>query len=153
MLLFSAHRKLCIELESTQEYYMSFLKKLSLTLLISAFFLASPSIMAKPAGKIENQTEEELLATFDSAIEAAEATLAAIREGADKETVMPLFKKAKQELNRIESATVNREKERANGWLKKARSAFKKGKTKEAEEKMVKAVANFKKLKQIYLNF
>ncbi len=132
---------------------MSFLKKLSLSLLISAFFLASPSIMAKPAGKIENQTEEELLSVFDSAIENAEATLAAIREGTDKDTVMAMFKKTKQELNRIESATVNREKERANGKLKKARSAFKKGKVKEAEEKMVKAVENFKKLKKIYLEF
>ncbi len=132
---------------------MSLLKKLSIALLSASLFAAAPAVLAKPAGKIENQSEEQLLATFDEAITAVEAVQQALENGADKKETLALYKKAKQALNRIESATVNREKERANGYLRKSRSAFKKGNVEKAKELAAKAVTSFKGLKQLYLDF
>ncbi|WP_198246672.1 hypothetical protein [methane-oxidizing endosymbiont of Gigantopelta aegis] len=133
---------------------MSLLKKLTFILLTASIFTAAPSIMAKPAGKIENQTEEQLLAIFDDAIESVETVQQALENGAaDKKEMLALYKKAKQNLNRIESATVNREKERANGYLRKSRSAYKKGNMEKAKEQIAKAVESFKGLKTLYLNF
>lgn len=133
---------------------MSLLKKLALASIVSsAMLVAAPSAMAKPAGKIENQSQAGVLQAFDDSITAIEAAQTALTSGADRDTVLALMRTAKQELNRIESATVNREKERANGLLKKSRSAFKKGKMDLAQEKMSEAVMKFTALKQIYLNF
>ena len=132
---------------------MSLLKKLSIALLSASLFAAAPAVLSKPAGKIENQTEEQLLATFDEAIAAVETVQQALDNGTDKKETLALYRKAKQALNRIESATVNREKERANGYLRKSRSAFKKGNVDEAKELIAKAVESFKGLKQLYLNF
>ena len=130
------------------------LKKLAIALSVStALLAAAPSTMAKPAGKIANQSPEGVLQAFDDSIAAVEAAQASLVAGEDKKTVLAKMKTAKQELNRIESATVNREKERANGFLKKSRLAFKKGKQEKAEALMVTAVAKFKSLKQIYLSF
>ena len=130
------------------------LKKLVLALFVSISMLATiPSAAAKPAGKIENQSPEGVLQAFDDAISAVEAAQTALEAGEDKDTVLALMKEAKQELNRIESATVNREKERANGHLKKSRSALKKGDTEKAKAHMVDAVAKFISLKKIYLEF
>ncbi len=132
---------------------MSLLKKLSIALLSASLFAAAPAVLAKPAGKIENQTEEQLLETFDEAIEAVETVQQALENGTDKKETLALYRKAKQALNRIESATVNREKERANGYLRKSRSAFKKGNVEQAKELIAKAVTSFKGLKQLYLDF
>ena len=133
---------------------MSLLKKLALASLVSVSMLAAaPSAMAKPAGKIANQTGEGVLQAFDDSIAAVVAAEAAMHDGTEKDTVMALLKTAKQELNRIESATVNRAKEKANGALKKARSAYKKDQLEIAKVKMADAVTQFKGLKQIYLNF
>ena len=133
---------------------MALLQKLVLALFVSIAMLATaPSAIAKPAGKIENQSQEGVLQAFDDAIAASEAVLAAMEAGEDKVAILALMKNAKQELNRIESAAVNREKERANGILKKSRSAVKKDDPEKAKTLMVEAVAKFKSLKQIYLNF
>ena len=133
---------------------MSLLKKLALASLVSVSMLAAaPSAMAKPAGKIENQSAEGVLQAFDDSIAAVEAAQDAMNSNADKDTVMALLKTAKQELNRIESATVNRAKEKANGILKKARSAYKKDQHEVAKVKIKDAVEAFKGLKQIYVNF
>ena len=131
---------------------MALLKKVVLALFISVAMLATaPSVIA--AGKIENQSPEGVLKAFDAAIAAVEAAQTALESGEDKDTVLGLMKEAKQTLNQIESATVNREKERANGFLKKSRSAFRKGDIEKAKALMVDAVAKFISLKQIYLNF
>lgn len=132
---------------------MSLLKKLALALLVSVSMLAAVTPSAMAAGKIQNQSPEGVLQAFDDAIAAVEAAQDAINSNADKDTVLALLKTSKQELNRIESATVNRAKEKANGILKKARSAYKKDQHEIAKVKIKDAVAAFKGLKQIYLNF
>ncbi len=133
---------------------MALLKKLVIASFISTTMIAAaPSAMAKPMGKIENQTQEGALAAFDESIATAEETLEALNSGADKDAVLALMKKSKQALNRIESATVNREKERANTLLRKSRSAFKKGDTENAKALMAETVEKFKSLKQIFLSF
>jgi hypothetical protein len=109
--------------------------------------------MAKPAGKIENQSQEGVLAAFDESIAAAEAVLEGLNSGADKEALLEKMKDAKQALNRIESATVNREKERANALLKQARAELIKGDTEASKASMVETVAKFKSLKQIFVSF
>lgn len=130
------------------------LKKLVLALFVSIAMLATiPSAVAKPKGKIENQSQEGVLQAFDDSISAIEAAQTAMESGEDKDKVLALMKEAKQELNRIESATVNREKERANGLLKKSRSAYRKDDIEKAKTLMAEAVAKFISLKQIYLNF
>ena len=112
--------------------------------------------MAKPAGKIENQSPAAVLAAFDDAISAAEAADSVVQKlesGADTNAALELMKEAKQALNHIESATVNREKEKANGLLKDSRLAVIKDDLKTAKALMTEAVAKFKELKQIYLRF
>ena len=133
---------------------MALLKKLVLALFVSiAMLAAAPSAIAKPAGKIANQSQEGVLQAFDDSITAVEAAQTAMESGEDKDKVLALMKEAKQELNRIESATVNREKERANGLLKKSRSAYRKDDIEKAKALMAETVAKFISLKQIYLNF
>ena len=131
---------------------MALLKKVVIALFISTAMLATaPSAIA--AGKVENQSPEGVLRAFDAAIAAVEAAQTALVSGEDKDTVLGLMKEAKQTLNQIESATVNREKERANGFLKKSRSAFRKGDQEKAEKLVANAVAKFISLKKIYLDF
>ena len=131
---------------------MALLKKVVLALFVSVAMLATaPTAIA--AGKIENQSPEAVLGAFDTAIAAVEAAQTALESGEDKDTVLGLMREAKQTLNQIESATVNREKERANGYLKKSRSAFKKGDLEKAKSLMADAVAKFISLKKIYLDF
>lgn len=136
---------------------MTLLKKLVIALFIgTAFLAAAPAAMAKPAGKIENQSPEGVKAAFDEAIaaaEAADAGLQALTAGANDDAVLELMKEAKQALNHIESATVNREKEKANGLLKDSRLALIKGDLTTSKALMTEAVAKFKQLKQIYLSF
>ena len=133
---------------------MALLKKVVLALFVSVAMLATaPSAIAKPAGKIENQSPEGVLQAFDVAIASVEAAQTALESGADKDEVLAKMKEAKQNLNRIESAVINREKERANGLLKKSRSAFKKGNIEDAKTLMGETVAKFIFLKQLYLNF
>ncbi len=136
---------------------MTLLKKLVIALFIGTAFLATaPTAMAKPAGKIENQSPEGVLTAFDEAIaaaEAADAGLQALTAGANDDAVLELMKEAKQALNHIESATVNREKERANGFLKDARGALIKGDLTASKASMAAAVEKFKELKKIYLSF
>ena len=133
---------------------MALLKKLVLALFVSvAMLAAAPSAIAKPAGKIANQSQQGVLQAFDDSIAAIEAAQTAMESGEDKDKVLALMKEAKQELNRIESATVNREKERANGLLKKARSAYRKDDLEKAKTLMAETVAKFISLKKIYLNF
>ena len=133
---------------------MTLLKKLVIAVFIgSAFLAAVPTAMAKPAGKIENQSPEGVLTAFDESIAAAEAALEALNSGADQNSVLDLMKNAKQALNHIESATVNREKEKANGLLKDSRAALLKGDLTTSKTLMTETVAKFKSLKQIYLSF
>ena len=131
---------------------MSLLKKVVIALFVSTAMLATaPSAMA--AGKIENQSPEAVLGAFDVAIASVEAAQTAMESGADKDKVLGLMKEAKQNLNRIESAVINREKERANGLLKKSRSAYRKGESEKAKKLMSETVAKFVSLKKIYTDF
>lgn len=133
---------------------MTLLKKLVIASFIGTAMIATaPTAMAKPAGKIENQSQEGVLAAFDESIAAAEAVLEGLNSGADKESLLEKMKDAKQALNRIESATVNREKERANALLKKARAELINGDVEASKASMVETVAKFKSLKQIFVSF
>jgi hypothetical protein len=133
---------------------MSLLKKLVLALSLStAMMVVAPSAMAEKAGKIKNQSQEGVLKAFDESIVAIEAAAAALNSGADKKEVLALMKKAKQKLNGIESATVNRAKQNANKYLRLSRKAFKGGDSGEATSQMADAVESVKGLKEIYLNF
>lgn len=133
---------------------MTLLKKLVIASFIGTAMIATaPTAMAKPAGKIENQSQEGVLAAFDESIAEAEAVLEGLNSGADKEALLDKMKDAKQALNRIESATVNREKERANALLKQARAELMKGDIEASKASMIETVAKFKSLKQIFLSF
>ncbi len=133
---------------------MTLLKKLVIASFIGTAMIATaPTAMAKPAGKIENQSQEGVLAAFDESIAEAEAVLEGLNSGADKEALLDKMKDAKQALNKIESATVNREKERANALLRQARAELMKGDIEASKASMVETVAKFKSLKQIFLSF
>ena len=136
---------------------MTLLKKLVIASFIgTALLAAAPTAMAKPAGKIENQSPAAVLTAFDDAIssaEAADSVVQKLESGADTNAALELVKEAKQALNHIESATVNREKERANLLLKDARLALIKDDLNTAKALMTEVVAKFKSLKQIYTSF
>lgn len=128
------------------------LKKLILAFFFSFAFLATaPSAFA--VGKIENATPAETVIAIDETLVLAEETLAAIKDGTDKETVMPMFKKTKQSAKKIESTVTYMLREKSLGRLSKARSAFKKGDTETAEAKMTEALKLFKELKTKYHDF
>ena len=133
---------------------MGLLKKLVLAFFVSFAMLATaPSAIAKPAGKVANQTQAEVEQSLTDTVTVAEETLAAMRSGADKETVMALLKKTKQTAKTIESSVVLANRDRALGKVKKARSAYKKDQHEKAEELMTQAVDKFKKVKEQYHNF
>ncbi len=133
---------------------MTSLKKLVIALFVSSAMLAAvPSAIAKPAGKIANQTQEEVAASLVDTITAAEAALAAVQNGTDKKETMALFKKTKQTAKTIESSVVLADRDRALNRVMKARSAYKKGNIEAAEELMIEAVERFKKVKDKYHNF
>ncbi|MDC9728576.1 MAG: hypothetical protein PSN04_04500 [Methyloprofundus sp.] len=135
---------------------MSLLKTAVLALSLSTAMMAvSPSVMAKEkkGGKIQNQSGAEVLVAFDDSIAAIEAASEALNSGVEKKEVLALMKKAKQTMNTIESATVNRAKQKANKYLRNSRKAFKANDMGEAAEQMALAVEAVKDLKSIYLNF
>ncbi|MCF7970392.1 MAG: hypothetical protein K9L22_04415 [Methylococcaceae bacterium] len=133
---------------------MSLLKKVVLAGFISTAMLATaPSVMAKPAGKQANQTQEGVAIALDDTVAAAEETLAALKAGVDMETGLALFKKTKETSKTIESATVYVLRARAQGTLSKARSAFKKGDNEEAIKLMTAALEEFEGVKSAYFNF
>lgn len=133
---------------------MSSLKKLVLALCVSSAMLAAaPVAVAKPAGKIANQTQEGVKQSLLDTIAIAEETLAAMKNGTDKDTVMALLKKTKQTAKTIESSVVLADRDRALGKVKKARSAYKKDQHAKAEELMTQAVERFIKVNEKYHNF
>lgn len=135
---------------------MSLLKTAVIALSLSTAMMAvSPSAMAKEkkGGKIQNQSGAQVLVAFDESIAAIEAASDALNSGAEKDEVLALMKKAKQSMNAIESATVNRAKQEANKHLRYSRKALKGSDMGEAASEMALAVESVKNLKQIYLNF
>lgn len=136
------------------KFLMTSLKKLVLALFVSSAMLAAaPSAFAKPAGKIENQSQEAVAQSLDDTITAAEVALAAVQNGTDKKETMALFKATKQTAKTIESSVVLADRDRALNRVMKARSAFKKGDIKGSEELMTEAVERFKAVKAKYHNF
>lgn len=134
---------------------MDFIKNIFAPLVLCLAVLGmSPSTMAaKPMGKIENKTAAETEVTIDNAIEKAEETLAAIKNGTEKDAVMALYKETKQLTKEIESTVIYLLRQKALERLSKSRSAFKKGKVELAEEKMVEALEKYNELKNRYHSF
>ena len=133
---------------------MALLKNLVLAFFVSFAMLATaPSAIAKPAGKVANQTQAEVVASLDDTVTAVEAVLTAIQSGADKDDVMALFKSAKQTAKTIESSVVLAQRDRSLGKLKKARSAYKKGDIEKSEELMVIAIDSFKMTRKKFHDF
>lgn len=133
---------------------MDLLKKLVLAFFVSFAMLATaPSAMAKPAGKVENQTQEEVEQSLTDTVTAAEETLAAMKNDADRDTVLALMKKTKQTAKTIESSVVLAQRDRTLSKVAKARGAFKKDQHEKAEELMEQAVKGFKGVKEKYHNF
>jgi len=136
---------------------MNSLKKVALALSLSTAMMAvAPTVTAaepKKGAKIQHQTDAQVLEAFDGSIVAIEAASDALNSGAEKKEVLALMKKAKQAMNKIESATVNRAKQESNKHLRYSRKALKDGDMGEASMHMEAAVASVKNLKQIYLNF
>ncbi len=133
---------------------MDLLKKLVLAFFMSfAMLVIAPTAMAAPAGKVANQTQAEVVQSLIDTVNVSEETLAAMKSGADKDAVMALLKKTKQTAKRIESAVVLSDRDRALARVNKARSAYKKGDTAEAEELMAEAVERFKDVEKKFHNF
>jgi len=134
---------------------MGLLKKLVIAFFVSfAMLAAAPSAIAKPAGKQANQTQAGVAAALDDTVAAAEALYAHLQEGIDDTKAgLAEFKKVKQLSKTIESSTVYPQRSRAQGALRKARSAFKKGNNEEAVELMKIAVEKFQTVKSDYYSF
>ena len=133
---------------------MGLLKKLTLAFFVSFAMLAvAPSAIAKPAGKVANQTQAEVEQSLLDTITAAEEALALMKSGADIDTVLAALKKSKQTAKTIESSVVLADRDRALSKVAKARGAFKKDQHEKAEELMEQAVAGFKKVNEKYHNF
>ena len=133
---------------------MGLLKKIIFAAFISTAMLATaPSVMAKPAGKVANQTQAEVAQSLIDTIDAAELALTAIQSSADFKDTMKAFKTTKQTAKTIESSVVLADRDRALNRVMKARSAYKKGDIEKSEALMTEAVERFKKVKDKYHNF
>lgn len=140
---------------------MSFLKKAVLALSLSfAMLSVAPTAIAKPAGKIENQSASETAEAIDSAIENAEATLELLKsapvyekKSVESKAMLASFKETKRIAKTNESATTYVKREKALGKLGKARKYFKKGQQEKSVVEMEKAVAIFKGIKVAYHDF
>ncbi len=124
--------------------------------ILLAFFLVcavtTVSTTTIAAGKIENATLEEIKASIDTTIERSEKALAALENGADKETVLGLLADTKQmakEIHATRRAAVYKTK--AGTQMKKARSAAKKDDLETAKEHVAKGVEFYKQLKEAFL--
>ncbi len=124
--------------------------------LIFAFFLACSvstiSTTATAAGKIENATLEEIIASINTTITRSEKTLEALENGADKETVLSLLSDTKQmakEIHATRRAAVYKSK--AGSQMKKARKAAKKDDLEKAKGHVKEGVELYKKLKKAFL--
>jgi Zn-dependent oligopeptidase len=125
---------------------MAILKKvLSAAIISTAMLTSAPTVMA--AGKIEKATMADVTEAVEEAVRLSDETVAAIKEGAEKDTIMNLFKETKQASKKIESNVVDRLRQKANETLRKARSKYKKGETEEALTLMTKAAKIFKDIK------
>jgi len=134
---------------------MGLLKKLVIVFFVSVTMLAvaTPSAMAK-VGKQANQTQAGVAIALDDTVAAAEALYAHLQEGIDDvKAGLAEFKNVKQLSKTIESSTVYPQRARAQGALRKARSAFKKGHNEEAVKLMKIAVEKFKTVKSDYYSF
>ena len=133
---------------------MGLLKNLTLAFFVSVAMLATaPSAMAKPAGKVANQTQEEVVQSLLDTITAAEDTLALMKSRADTDVVLASLKKCKQTAKTIESSVVLADRDRALSKVGKARLAYKRDQHAKAEELMEQAVERFKKVNEKYHNF
>ena len=132
---------------------MGLFKKLVLALSLSIGMLSVAPSVVMAAGKIENQKPAETKEAIEASIEQAETTLEAAKAGGDVKDVLAEFKKTKQIAKTNESATTYRLREKALGFVSKARTAYKKGKQEESVAKMTKAVEVFKTIKVKYIEF
>ena len=133
---------------------MKLLKNLVIALSLSTAMLAvAPTVMAKPAGKIANQTPAETKVNIEAGIVQAEITLEKLIANGDRAEILAEFKKAKQIGKTNESATTYSLRSKALGRLSKARSAYKKGKQDDAVELMTGSVYYFKEIKDLYNDF
>ncbi len=133
---------------------MTSLKKLVLAIFISTATIAvAPSAMAKPLGKVQNQTQEEVAQSLTDTVATAKAALLAIQNGTEKKETMAAFKTCKQTAKTIESTVVLADRDRALNRVMKARAAYKKDNLKLAEELMTEAVERFIKVEKKYHNF
>jgi len=130
---------------------MHLIKKIILTFfLICTVTLVSTTTIA--AGKIENATLEEIKASIDTTIERSEKALAALENGADKETVLSLLSDTKQmakEIHATRRAAIYKGK--AGTQMKKARTAAKKDDLEKAKGHVEKGIEFYKQLKKAFL--
>ena len=124
--------------------------------LILAFFLicaiTTVSTSTIAAGKIENATLEEIKASIDTTIERSEKTLAALENGAGKETVLNLLSDTKQMAKEIHATRRSAVyKSKAGTQMKKARKAAKKNDLETAKSHVEKGLEFYKQLKVAFI--
>ena len=135
---------------------MGSIKKVSLALCVSVAMLgAASTVMAKPAGKIENATPAAtVIAISESLVLADEALVMLKNAETEKAVMMAKFKELKQRAKQIESTVTYMLREKALGRLGKARLAYKKGQdAASVEALMVKSIESFKALSKKYHDF
>jgi anti-sigma factor ChrR (cupin superfamily) len=132
---------------------MTLFKKLLLALFVSMAMIATAPVTLA-AGKTENQTTAETVKHLDNMVALVLETQAAMTSAdADRDSVLALFKKTKQEAKAVQSSVVLSVRDRGLARLTKARSAYKKGKMEEAKEWMTKAVTVLTAAKDKFHNF
>lgn len=131
---------------------MVFTKKLFSAILLATTLGATPCI-SNAAGKIENPTIEEVTYAIETTVKYAEETLAAIKAGADQETVEDLLRKTKQIAKEIEVTRLGPPKMKASAQMKKARFAVRKGNMEKAKEHVEAGIKHYHKLRERFYAF
>ncbi len=131
---------------------MELIKKIFVAFsMVFALLTFSPASLA--AGKIENATAEEVENAIQDCVDNTAAALAAVKNGEDKNEILPVLKKIKQAAKRIESNVVWRLRSKATERVTKARSALKKGNNTKAESLLAEASDIFQEVQTKYNDF
>ena len=131
---------------------MVFTKKMFLAILL-AFTLGATSTVTSAAGKIKNATMEEVTSAVEDTVKGVDDILAALNNGADKETIMTLFKETKQRAKAIEVSRLGMLKGKASTQMRKSKSAFKKDDLENAKKHAAKSSELYHELRTQFYSF
>ncbi|MDD5580376.1 MAG: hypothetical protein PHY16_13975 [Methylobacter sp.] len=123
---------------------MKILKKLLVSIIITASIAASSAVYAAATG------EAKVTEAAEKSIAKIEEAVGLVEKGGDKAAIVKAINEARQIQKEFRYELTERQREKANNKLKAAREAFEKDEVQPAEAKLREALADFQTMKATY---